>query len=137
MAEGPCAGLRGHPWPGSSRLRAADPRSEQAVAARFGCVSRGCLVLTWTTHLRETPSGGGQKEVLTPRHLHHTTYSPGRSGEAEGGGHWWSVVVTEPCPARGVHPAAVFPSQLLSKADSTSSAPRKTIQAGAWSLCVF
>ncbi|CAN8189969.1 unnamed protein product [Coccothraustes coccothraustes] len=59
MAAGAMRGLRGFSGPGPRGRALPTPDSEQAVAARFGCVSTGCLGLTCPTHMRETPSAGG------------------------------------------------------------------------------
>lgn len=86
MAAGAMCGAEGRSGLGSHSRGLRTPSTEQAVSACFGC-----LRLTWPTHLRETPSGGGQKEL--PRHLHHTQPRPlPRSRRC------WSLLVTDPCP---------------------------------------
>lgn len=98
-------GAEGAPraWPLTAE-RCGPPAVNRQRPRRFGCVSSGCLVLTWPTHPRETPSA-------------HAKAPPPRTAQVK-----WKVVVTELCPT---HPAAAFPSQLLSKADSASSAPEE------------
>lgn len=95
MAAGPCAGLRGYPGHGPPRLSAADTQQRTGSGRPHRLVSRGCLVIAWSTHLREPPSGGRQKELLTLGRLHHAQPLTRLLTRSRG---WWSLVVTESCP---------------------------------------